>query len=92
MLDCQGFSPSYLFGNLSKVIDISLDGTLDKGVSECILPPCPFPSLGVEVGVECVEGLYSGWSLLAVPKDQVDPQVEVGANILTLQSLGDRAK
>lgn len=71
-----------LFGNLAKVADVSLDCALDHGVL-CILSA----SLGIEVRVERVHTFYSSRASLPVPKNQVDPQVEVGTHIFTFQGL-----
>ncbi len=72
----------HLFGNLAKVADISQDCALDDGVLS-ILPA----SLSIEVRVERVHTFYSSRALLTVPKNQVDPQVEVGTHVVTFQGL-----
>lgn len=72
----------YLFGNLAKVADVSEHNILDDGVFG-VLPV----SLSVEVRVECVHALHRSGSLLLVPENQVDPQVETGAHVVALQRL-----
>lgn len=74
----------YLFGNLTKVADVSQHCALDDGVLK-VLPV----SLSIEVRVERVDTLYSSGALLPVPKNQVDPQMEVGTHIVTFQDLRD---
>lgn len=81
---CFLFFFFYLFGNLTKVADVSQHHILDDGVLG-ILPVSL--SMSIEVRMECVHALYCSGSLLLVPKNQVDPQVEMGANIVTFQSL-----
>lgn len=72
----------YLFRNLAEVANVSQDCALDDGVLSI-----QTASLGIEVRVERVHTLYSTRALLPVPKNQVDPQVEVGTHIVTFQSL-----
>ena len=76
---------SSLFGDLAEVADVSQDGVLYEGVQEGVLAPGPLG--GVEVGVEVVQALHGCRPQLAVAEDQVDPQVQVVAHILTLQGL-----
>lgn len=40
--------------------------------------------------MECVHALYRSGSFLLVPKNQVDPQVEMRAHIVTFQSLKEK--
>lgn len=72
----------YLFGNLAKVADVSQDCAPYEGVL-LILPA----SLGIEVWMECVDTFYSSWTLLPIPKNEVDPQVEVRTHMVTFQGL-----
>lgn len=73
----------HLLRHLAEVADVSQHRALDDGVRQVLLVPP-----GVEVRVESVDALHGGGALLAVPKNQVDPQVEVGAHEVTLQGLG----
>lgn len=79
----QGLGLPYLFGHLAKVADKPQDGALDQGVSDA----AEIHPVTVEVGVEGVNCLHGGWPLLLVPKDEVYPVVEVGADEVALQSL-----
>lgn len=72
----------YLFGNLAKVADVSQHCALDDGVLR-VLPA----SLSIEVRVERVHAFHSSRALLTVPKNQVDPQVEMGTHVVTFQGL-----
>lgn len=73
----------HLLGHLAEVADVSQHRALDDGVRQVLLVPP-----GVEVRMERVDALHGGGALLAVPKNQVDPQVEVGAHKVALQGLG----
>lgn len=73
---------SYLFWNLAKVADISQDCGFDEGIFGILSA-----SLGIEVGMECVDTFYCSGTLLPVSKDQVDPQVEVGTDIFAFKGL-----
>lgn len=72
----------YLFGNLAKVADVSQDCAPNDGVLSILMA-----SLGVKVRMERVDAFYSSWTLLPIPKNEVDPQVEVGTHIVTFQGL-----
>lgn len=72
----------YLFGNLAKVADVSQDCAFDEGVASI-----PAAFLSIEVRVERVHAFYCSRTLLPVPKNQVDPQVEVGTHVVTFQGL-----
>lgn len=75
----------YLFGNLAKVADVSQHNILDDGIFG-VLPI----SLSIEVRMECVHALNCSGSLLFVPENQVDPQVEMGAHVVAFQSLKEK--
>lgn len=72
----------YLFGDLAKVTDVAQHCAPDDGVLG-VLPV----SLSIEVRVEGVQAFHGGRALLAVPKNQVDPQVQTGTHVVTFQGL-----
>lgn len=91
MMECFALLPlstvvncPYLLWNLAKVVDISKDCALDEGVFSS-LPPSLL--LGVEVRMEYVDIFHSSRTLLPVPENQVNPQMEMGAHIVTFQGL-----
>lgn len=73
----------HLLGHLTEVADVSQHSALDHGVRQVLLL-----LLRVEVGMESVDALHGGGALLAVAKNQVNPQVEVGAHKVAFQGLG----
>lgn len=72
----------HLFGDLAKITDVSQHCAPDDGV----LGVLPVP-LSVEVRVEGVQAFHSGRASLAIPKNQVDPQVQTGTHVVTFQGL-----
>lgn len=77
----------YLFRNLAKVANVSEDCAPYHGVFSILLT-----SLSVEVRMESVDTFYSSGTLLAVSKNKVDPQVEMGTNIVTFQGLNSAGR
>lgn len=75
----------YLFGNLAKVADVSQHNIFDDGVFG-VLPV----SLSIEVRMKCVHALNCSGSLLLVPENQVDPEVEMRAHVVAFQSLKEK--
>lgn len=77
-------SNSYLFGDLTKVVDEADGG----GLLERVVDVVDVHLALVEEVVEHVDRLHGWWALLLVAKDEVDPLMQVGAHIVTLQGLG----
>lgn len=73
---------SHLLGHLTEVADVAQHGAPDDGVRQVLQVP-----LRVEVRMEGVDALHGGGALLAVPENQVNPQVEVGAHVVAFQGL-----
>ena len=77
------FLPTYLRGHLAKVVDDPDEGVLLERVVDAVDVDVAF----VEEIVEDVVCLLRFPALLLVAEDQVDPLVQVGAHVVTLQSL-----
>ena len=78
----------YLFVHLSKVADEPQDGASDQGVADA----AEVHFVTIEVGMEGVNSLHCSWPLLLVPKNEVYPVVQVGADKITFQSLEPKPK
>lgn len=74
---------SYLLWDLSKIADKSQDGALDERVANVV----HLYLIAVEIGVEDVHGLHCSRALLLEAEDQIDPVVEVAADVIAFQGL-----
>ena len=80
---CDFIHEPYLFWNLAKVVNEANGGIFLERIVYGVDVDVAF----IEEMVEDIDGLHCWWSLLFVPKDQINPLVDVCADVVTLQRL-----
>lgn len=74
----------YLLGDLPEVVDEANGGSLLQWVVDVVDVHLAL----IEEVVEDIDSLHGGWPLLLVAEYEVYPLMQVGADVVTLESLG----